>query len=438
MYKKKQRKQKYLFKELFPFGGQLDKTNRWLKIREIIPWEKLEEKYKSYFSKKGRPGKDGQIIIGLLLLKHMLGRSDEEITQELTENIYWQAFCGLEQFEVKPLLDSSSLTKLRKRIGVEFIREMEEMTYQVLIEKKIIKGKGMLADGTVFSEKIKYPNDISLLNDVREWIVEKIKKIGKKTGKKIRTYCRIARKEYLNFSKKKIKSKKMIKRTRRKMLQYVRRNISQVKGLLREADEAISEKIEKKYELAEEIYEQQYEMYRKNLKSIKRRIVSFYREYVRPIKRGKNGKPVEFGAKGAISLVNGFFFLDKISHDNFSEAGKEVVKKQIENYKKLFKKKPPSFTGDGLYGSHDNRETMKENEIKSSFKALGRKGKNNQVRDRWFKKKQRERNQIEGAIGNGKEHYGFDKILYHGKEGAEMWIRSCILGMNLKTALVRI
>lgn len=437
MYKKKIRNQEYLFKELMPFGGRLDQQNRWLKIREMIPWEELEEKYRGYFSSIGRPGKDGQMIIGLLLLKHMTDRSDAEIRLELQENVYWQAFCGLEQFEVKPLLDSSSLTKLRKRLGLKFVKDMEELTYSVLVDKKIIKGKGVLVDGTVFPESIKYPNDVGLLNDVREWMVDQIKKISKQTGKKIRTYCRNARKVYLNFVKKKQKTKKLIKEAKRKMLQYVRRNIAQVKELIAESKNFTDEIFLAKIDLAERIFAQQEEMYKKNVRGIKDRVVSFYRGYVRPIKRGKNGKPVEFGPKGALSLVDGFLFLDALSHDNFSEGQTDIVKRQLENYESRFKKPPPSFTADKLYGSLANRRLLKEQEIRGAFKSLGRKGKDSPTYDQWFKKKQRQRNQIEGAFGNGKNHYGLEKILYHGIEGAEMWVRSCILGMNLKTALAR-
>ena len=42
MYKYQDRNTKPLFQELFPFGGKLDKENRWLKVAEIIPWKELE------------------------------------------------------------------------------------------------------------------------------------------------------------------------------------------------------------------------------------------------------------------------------------------------------------------------------------------------------------------------------------------------------------
>lgn len=88
MYRGKDRKTIPLFSELFPFGGKLDIENRWIKIAGLIPWDQLEHKYRSYFSEKGRPSLDGRLVMGMLLLKHMTGLSDEEIVQTVTENPY--------------------------------------------------------------------------------------------------------------------------------------------------------------------------------------------------------------------------------------------------------------------------------------------------------------------------------------------------------------
>ena len=65
---------------------------------------------------------------------------------------------------------------------------------------------------------------------------------------------------------------------------------------------------------------------------------------------------------------------------------------------------------------------------------LGRKRSDDTKSSRWFKKKQRERNRIEGDFGNGKEHYGLDRVLYSIEDGSERWVRLRLLAMNLKTA----
>ena len=79
MYRGKDRQTRKLFSEFLPFEGKLDSENRWLKIKGLIPWESLEARYQGYFSDRGRPALDGRLVIGILLLKHMTGSSDEAI-----------------------------------------------------------------------------------------------------------------------------------------------------------------------------------------------------------------------------------------------------------------------------------------------------------------------------------------------------------------------
>lgn len=441
MYKSRDRKTPPLFEELFPFGGKLDEGNRWLKIGGLMPWEELEKKYATYFSDQGRPGTDGRLAVGLFLLKHLSGKSDVEVVLELLENPYWQSFCGLETFATSETIEASTLSRLRKRLGAKYVQEMEEATYAVLIDKKILRAKGMLADGTVIPENIKYPNDVGLLNDVREWLVGIIKRVGEDIGKKYRTYCRKGRQVYLNFAKSKHKTKKQIRRAKRQMIQFVRRNLKQTVEILGEASKKGTRRLHligEKLKTAEKIFEQQLTMYKEKSHRIVERIVSFHRPWVRPIKRGKNGKDVEFGAKAAMSHVDGILFLDKTNHDNFSEAQTEVVREQIAGYEKRFGKKPPSFTADKAYGSHGNRDLLeKEMKIRTSFVRLGKKQSGKNKMTRWFKQKQKERNRIEGHFGHGKEHYRLDRVWYHGREGSEIWTRGGILAMNLMTALAR-
>jgi hypothetical protein len=78
---------------------------------------------------------------------------------------------------------------------------------------------------------------------------------------------------------------------------------------------------------------------------------------------------------------------------------------------------------------------LKTRGIRSAFKPLGRKSEEGERQERYLRRKQRERNRIEGDIGNVKEHYGCDGIRYHYVEGSEMWGRLGLLAKNLKAAL---
>ena len=260
MYRPKDRKAQPLFPEFFPFGGKLDEGNRWLRIAELIPWQDLKDEYRKGFPDIGRLAKDAQLVAGL---------SDRELLAEVLENPYMQAFCGFRSMATGDVLDSSTLAKIRKRLGISFFRYMEERTYEVLIERRILRKRGMLLDATVFPEAVNYPNDVGLLNDVREWLVRSIHRLAKALGvKRPWTYKRKARQEYLKFAKKKA------------MLQYVRRNLRQMQEFVEQAKrrrKRVYQAVMKRLGVAEDIFRQQLEMYIKKTHRIAGWIVSLHR-----------------------------------------------------------------------------------------------------------------------------------------------------------------
>lgn len=438
LYRAKDRTTTPLFAELFPFGGKIDEKNRWLKIAALIPWSKLEQSYSRNFSEAGRPAHDARLVIGLLLLKHMTRLSDIEIVQLVRENPYMQAFCGLDNFASGSVIDPSTLTYVRRRLKGKPIKELEQLTYQTLIQKKIIKAKGMMIDATVFPENIAFPSDAGLLNKARQWLVLQIKVIGDKIGKKFRTYNRTAKQQYLNFSKRKNRTKKDVHLVVKAMLQFVRRNISQMETAI---DVAVRQGIVVETSLLDrlavikELFRQQIEMYRLGVHRITGRIISLHKPWVRPIKRGKLGKETEFGPKASLSLVGGFVFLDNLSSDNFNEAGD--LAQQIESYQDRFGRNPPSIVGDRIYGTKENRDLTRRSGIRDAFVPRGRKPRESGPPDRWRRQKHRERNQIEGAIGLGKSRYGLDRIKYSIPGGDELWVRLGLMAANLKTAMVK-
>jgi hypothetical protein len=256
---------------------------------------------------------------------------------------------------------------------------------------------------------------------------------------KIRTYRRKARKLYLSVQKKKRKSKKVIEKVKKSLLRYIRRNLRQFediwKKVEKKAKEKTKEKIEKRLEVAKKIYSQQKEMVEKNVHRVKDRIVSFHWPEIRPIVRGKEGKEVEFGPKLHLSLVDGFAFLDKISYEAYNESGE--IKRSLKAYRDKFGKLPGSVIADRIYGTRKNRKFLKKIRIKDAFPLLG-KAKLSEKKRKEVRKAQRKRNQIEGIIGCGKRKYQLDRVEYRIADGAEMWVRMGLIGMNLTAALKRI
>ncbi len=120
-----------------------------------------------------------------------------------------------------------------------------------------------------------------------------------------------------------------------KQLEYIKRNLSHIEKLINLGAElsSLSPRQYKMLLVVTEVYRQQLWMYENESNRIDDRIVSISQPHIRPIVRGKAGKPVEFGAKLSVSCFDNYVFLDHLSWDNFNESGD--FQDQIEAYKKL-------------------------------------------------------------------------------------------------------
>ncbi|MCG2726535.1 MAG: transposase [Elusimicrobia bacterium] len=133
-----------LFPNFFHFGNSINADNRWLKLSKILPWEKLDRIYGSYFSENiGRRAKDSRLICGLLIVKYLKNSTNEEVLQEFSENPYIQAFCGCEYFSSRDIISPSILSERKKRLGQDFFDFFYGEVADILKTQKSIKFKDL-------------------------------------------------------------------------------------------------------------------------------------------------------------------------------------------------------------------------------------------------------------------------------------------------------
>ena len=186
-----------------------------------------------------------------------------------------------------------------------------------------------------------------------------------------------------------------------------------------------------------EVYRQQLWMYENESNRIDDRIVSVTQPHIRPIVRGKAGKPVEFGAKLSVSCFENYVFLDHLSWDNFNESGDFKI--QVEAYKNFTGYYPNSVHVDKIYRTRANRAWCKERGIRISGTPLGRPPKNIDKKARkQALKDETSRNAIEGKFGQAKRRYSLDCIMTKLSETAETSIAITFLVINLSTMLRQI
>ncbi len=188
--------------------------------------------------------------------------------------------------------------------------------------------------------------------------------------------------------------------------------------------------------------------------------------HIRPIVRGKAGKPVEFerggrcfasslsnhavGAKVSVSCFEQYVFLDHLSWDNFNESGdlKAQIEREarggflrlcnhaVEEYKNFTGYYPSSVHVDKIYRTRANRAWCKEKGIRISGPPLGRPPKNvSKSTKKQALDDERVRNTIEGKFGQAKRRYGLNCIMEKLSETAETSIAITFLVINLSTLL---
>lgn len=456
-----------------PFERDLSPENRWVRLAALIPWDSLAAVYaKSLSATSGRESIDVRMVIGALIVKHKLGLDDRGTVSMISENIYLQYFCGLRSFQIEEPFHPTVFVEIRKRMGADRFDSWNELIIEkadsIKPKKKqtIDKGKkdketptsnkGTLKiDATVANQKIVFPTDANLLNTAREESERIIDLLYKQTGLKVkpRDYRRNARKEYVNFSKSRKKSKKQIRKFIKKQLGYLKRNLSHIEKLLdqitslRESQELsgmipgmkdaypmrfpISKRDQKIYWVIQHIYQQQKYMYNHHIHSVADRIVNIYQPYVRPIPRGKDKQVTEFGAKISASEVDGMSRVEHISWDQFNES--QDVQLQVNAFKDTYGHYPELLLADKIYLNRKNRAWLKEKGIRIVGKPLGRppKQKLSAYQKRKRKKEQNQRNLIEGKFGQGKNAYGLSNIQAKRSDTSQSWIACIFFVMNL-------
>ena len=439
-----------------PFQTSLLPDNRWVKLSKKVPWDKFASQYISIMDESfGRPGVSPRIVLGALIIKHLEKLDDRGTISAIQENPYMQYFIGLQEFDPNPVFDPSLFVEIRKRVGPEAFDSLTTDLIQSVTGEKdrrhnknkkkddgdtpANKGK-MKADATVADQYITYPTDNGLLNQSRkqcEKFIDQLYLLNGKKGIKPRTYRRKLDDAYLDYSRKKKKSKATHRKMTRKLLEGVNRDIKHINNMLDEFEKddrsfPLKPDQQRMFWIINNVYSQQKQMYENNTHSCRDRIVSIFQPHVRPIPRGKTNAQIEFGSKLGVSLDGGFARINTLSWDAYHEAGDLIG--QVEAYKNLHGHYPELVQVDKIYATRDNRNWLKERDIRITAPPLGRK--KTKDPESYYQKRKRkkeaiERNHIEAKFGQGKNGYNLNKIRAKLKETSESWIACIFFVMNL-------
>jgi IS5 family transposase len=286
-----------------------------------------------------------------------------------------------------------------------------------------------MMDATVYESNIRYPTDIKLLWESIGKVYQIIQ--GKRKLLKLRvsrSNYQKHKKNYLGYQRNRRKSKRQDKKLRKQLLNYLLRLLECLQDLESRHQFNLSGKERKRITNIKTIYSQQHELLYGNRENVKHRIVSLHKPHVRAIVRGKEVKPVEFGAKVHKVQAGGLSFIEHLSYDNFNEGTR--LKQSVAFHQKYFGK-CSQLAADAIYATNENRRYCNRLAIATSFIPKGKQGKLKEQKSAMRSALSTVRATVlEGSFGNEKNHYLLGKVKARTQATEIAWIFFGMLTAN--------
>lgn len=394
-------------------SSQLNPSHELYQLSKLIEWDYYEKEFANLFVEKmGAPAKPVRLIVGILMLQHMNGYSDQGAIDEWVENPYWQFFCGYDFLQWEKPIDSSSLPRWRNRLGVEGIEKILQGTIKAAIKSGAVLASSLcrvIVDTTVMEKNIAFPTDAKLYyNGIRTLV-----RMAKNSDLQLRqTYTFLSKKAFRKAAQyAHARQMKRANREKKKLKTYLGRLVRDIRSKL--VNKPGSQKIfEPTLEVIEKVLSQTRES--------KNKIYSIHEPHVECIAKGKAHKKYEFGCKASIVLTHkdGLALSLRAIHGNpYDGHTLETVLKVSENISNVQIKE--AFVDKGYRG-----HSVKNIQVHISGKKTGLTS--------WLHKKIKRRQAIEPQIGHMKNEGKLGRNFLKGVLGDCLNAILCGIGHNLK------
>jgi len=403
--------QQYLFK--IELNRIVNLSHELVKLGDQMDWKVFDNRFETYYCEEGRPGIETRLMVSLHYLKYLEDLSDEETVLKWTENPYWQYFSGRQHFEHEVPIDSSSMTRWRKRIGEDGAEELLKQTIRTGMKQGYVKKtdcRRVNVDTTVQPKDIRFPTDARLYDRMREKLV----KLAQSEGIELRqSYERIGkqllrRQQNYSHARQYRRASRQTKRLKTLLGRVIR-------DIERKTDTP-SEIMLKNLETAKHLNEQKRES--------KNKIYSIHEPQVHCIAKGKVHQKYEFGNKaGFVTSAKSNWILGAIGFKNNAYDG-HTLGESLNQAEKITGVKIERATVDKGYRGH-KLEASKVSIVPRNKKKASR------SLQKWWKR----RSAIEPIIGHQKSEHRLDRNRLAGILGDQMNPILSACGFNFKKLL---
>jgi len=395
---------------------------------------------------RGRMQTPAEVVLRLLLLKHIRNWSYDVLEREVRANLVYRAFTRIGDEKVP---DAKTLARLGQLIEPRVVEQLHQRVVELAQERGVTEGKKLRVDTTVVESNIHYPTDSSLLGDGTRVLTRTMKKIESKSGglkRKVRDRMRSIRKRVLAIAL----STRLLgppgeerrKRQYRELLSLTRKVMNQAQRVLAEVKQAprcrrtpvagLAQWLETMVGRVRQVVKQtKIRIFAGETKS-PGKIVSVFEAHTEIIRKGKASKPNEFGKLVKIQEAENQI----VTHfEVFAErpADSTLLLPSIEVHQQRLGRIPRAVAADAGFYSRENEKAGQALGVR--WMSVPNKKTTSSERkllqhQRWFRNGQKWRTGSEGRISVLKRRHGLRRCLYPGLDGMRRWVGLGVIADN--------
>jgi len=430
-----------------------------LKIDALLDDEALVDLVQTALEKRhpqsrtrGRKGTPAEVVLRLLVLKHLQAWSYATLEREVRANLIYRDFTRIGG-EAVP--DAKTMIRLGQALGPELIRQLHARVVQIAREERVVTGRRLRLDTTVVETNIHYPTDSSLLGDGARVLTRTMQQIQAEVGAAgttVRNRLRSVAHRLIEIGKaSRGRGATALERQQagyQKLMAVTQRILGQAKRVAQEVREGIKRAGTLSGQLLVEGLAQHLDevrgLTRRVLAQTRARVfegnthfpnklLSLFETATGAIRKGKAAKPTEFGKLVKIQEAEHQVVTDyTVYAERPTDQG--VLLPAIEKHQEVFERAPELVAADAGFFSAENEQQAKVAGVEKV--AIPNKQTRSPARwafqrQRWFKRAQRWRVGCEGRISVLKRRHGLFRCRYKGLAGMERWVGLGVMANNL-------
>lgn len=393
-----------------------------------------------------------ETYVRLMVLKQRYRWGYRTLVAEVSDSIHLRRFCRISLTERVP--DESTVRKLTRRIGAETVSGLTRALIVKATREKRFRPRAVRIDSTVVEADVKYPTDAGLAGHgvrvlaregrkLQRLVGEKRSRVRDRSramGQKLRGIARTIRRRSGEAKTEVFKLtqetgellERSVKETRRLAAAAKRK----ARGRGARAKLSAARRLEGLADRCEKVARQIRQ--RVAGEKITERIVSLADPDARPIRKGKIGKPTEFGYVSQLAEVTEHTkpgargLILPASHQIGNPSENTLLPGTVAELKRLGIT-PREIALDGGFQPKPSNAALAKLEAKTVFIAGHQEPASRHTKRRLA----RYRTGAEGRVSHLKRRYGLGRSRLKGDQGEQIWTEWSILSYNADTLAVR-